>query len=123
MNVPTPSVDDAQELFKRADIALYRAKASRSDRICVFEPFMQGEFDDRTLLESDLRKAIGQGEIEVAYQVQVCVRTDELRGIEALARWNHPTRHLRINHYSAACSEISHGKLVFGCAMPSSLHI
>ncbi len=107
VNVPTPSVDDAQELFKRADIALYRAKASRSDRICVFEPFMQGEFDDRTLLESDLRKAIGQGEIEVAYQVQVCVRTDELRGIEALARWNHPTRgHISPNIFIPIAEDI-----------------
>ncbi|MDB6455218.1 putative bifunctional diguanylate cyclase/phosphodiesterase [Falsirhodobacter sp. 20TX0035] len=91
-NVMTPRDADAQLLFKRADIALYRAKASKEDRVCLFEEYMQGEFDDRKALENDLRHAIAQRAFEVAYQVQVDLRTGRAAGLEALARWNHPTR-------------------------------
>lgn len=79
-------------LFKRADIALYRAKTAHRDRVCLFESFMQREYDERKALEADLRVAITEGLIDVAYQIQLDVQSAELRGLEALARWTHPTR-------------------------------
>ncbi|MTH79201.1 putative bifunctional diguanylate cyclase/phosphodiesterase [Paracoccus aestuariivivens] len=87
-----PKCADAQMLFKRADIGLYRAKASAQERICLFEDYMQAEFDDRKALENDLHLALERDEFELYYQAQVEVVTLNLRGLEALVRWNHPTR-------------------------------
>lgn len=88
---PSQSID-AQTMFKQADIALYRAKSSITEQICQFEGFMQEEFDDRKALEHDLRLAVERKEFELLYQAQVDVKTLEPRGLEALARWHHPTR-------------------------------
>lgn len=87
-----PKCHDAQLLFKRADIGLYRAKASSQERICLFEDYMQAEFDDRAALENDLRLALERDEFELVYQAQVDVITRAPRGYEALVRWRHPTR-------------------------------
>ncbi|SMO96844.1 putative bifunctional diguanylate cyclase/phosphodiesterase [Paracoccus laeviglucosivorans] len=87
-----PQSTDAQTMFKQADIALYRAKDATGQRICLFEEFMQREFDDRKALENDLRLAVQRNEFELLYQAQVDVMSLELRGLEALVRWNHPTR-------------------------------
>lgn len=78
-------------LVKQADIALYCAKDSNQDRVCLFERHMQAQFETRKELADDLRGAITRREIDVAYQVQVDVRSGEVRGVEALARWTHPT--------------------------------
>lgn len=86
------TVVDTQLLFKRADIALYRAKASDHSRVCTFESYMQKEFDDRKILEADLKLAVSHKMIQVVYQAQVDVHTVELTGMEALARWVHPVR-------------------------------
>lgn len=83
---------NAQLLLKSADIALYRAKASDQDRVCIFEEFMGVEFNDRKILEHDFNLAIQAGAINVHYQLQVDVQSRELRGMEALARWVHPVR-------------------------------
>lgn len=83
---------DTELLFKRADIALYRAKASDLSRVCAFENHMQSEFDDRKMLEADLQWAVAEKLINVVYQVQVDTRSSEVTGMEALARWSHPTR-------------------------------
>lgn len=83
---------DTQLLFKRADIALYRAKASDLSKVCAFECFMQNEFDDQKVLEADLKLAVSQNMIKVVYQSQVDMRSNELTGLEALARWVHPVR-------------------------------
>ena len=78
-----------QTLFKQADIALYRAKTFTGDPVCLFECEMQTEFDKRKSLEVDLRTAISRNQIEVAYQVQLDVHRQRVRGCEALARWQH----------------------------------
>jgi diguanylate cyclase (GGDEF)-like protein len=91
-NADQPKCDDAQMLFKRADIGLYRAKASAQERICLFEDYMQAEFDDRQELEHDLRLAVERDQFELVYQTQIEVTTLAVHGVEALVRWNHPTR-------------------------------
>ncbi|HEY3437786.1 MAG TPA: EAL domain-containing protein [Actinotalea sp.] len=82
---------DAHTLMKNADIALYQAKLER-DGICTYSE----EFDVNTLerlqVLADLRSAIDVGQLEVAYQPQVDLNDGRIVGVEALVRWEHPTR-------------------------------
>jgi diguanylate cyclase (GGDEF)-like protein/PAS domain S-box-containing protein len=78
------------DLLKEAEIAMYRARRSGSDRIEIFRPEMRGETNDRDLMEAALRKAIEKDQIRVAYQPIVYLPTEELAGFEALARMEHP---------------------------------
>ncbi len=82
----------AKDIFKQADLALYQAKTAVDNPIVLFEDHMLRDFDDRKTLEQDLRDAVVRDEFEVLYQAQVDIMTLELRGLEALVRWNHPTR-------------------------------
>jgi diguanylate cyclase (GGDEF)-like protein len=83
----------AEELMRRADIAMYRGKSEGKDRHEVFSPGMNHSLE-RLELEEDLRRAIGHGELRVYYQPQVLLSTGETVGFEALARWEHPERGL-----------------------------
>ena len=85
---------DPANLLKMADLALYRVKAEgRNDARC-FEPEMGQATDARDLLESDLRQAIAQNQLELHYQPVVDVKTRQLCGLEALVRWRHPQKGL-----------------------------
>jgi diguanylate cyclase (GGDEF)-like protein/PAS domain S-box-containing protein len=81
----------ADELLKRGELALFRAKALGRNAFCFFDASMQTFVDARVALESDLRKALQNREFELHYQP---VLTDEgrVRGAEALLRWRHPSR-------------------------------
>jgi diguanylate cyclase (GGDEF)-like protein len=78
------------ELLKEAELAMYRAKQSGSDRIEVFESGMRRDRDGHVEVESDLRKALEKGQVKVLYQPIVYLPTKELAGFEALVRWEHP---------------------------------
>jgi diguanylate cyclase (GGDEF)-like protein len=82
---------DAQALMKNADIALYHAKLER-DRVSVFSPAFDVNTVERLQLLADLRAAISTGQLGVAYQPQLDLRTREVVGVEALIRWHHPDR-------------------------------
>jgi len=82
----------ADALVRNADLALYSAKAAGRGTFCFFAPEMHSEAQDRQLLENDLRKAIGRGELELYYQPVVNAQTEDLAGFEALVRWQHPAR-------------------------------
>ncbi len=81
---------DIHEAYKSADIALYKAKEPTSPSIVQFEMKMAEEAAYRHKLEQDLRKAVSDGALDVAFQPQVVVDGERLVGFEALARWNHP---------------------------------
>jgi diguanylate cyclase (GGDEF)-like protein len=87
---PVGSCADA--LIRNADLALYSAKAAGRGTYCFFAPEMHSEAQDRQILETDLRKAIARGELQLQYQPVVNAQTEELSGFEALVRWHHPTR-------------------------------
>jgi diguanylate cyclase (GGDEF)-like protein/PAS domain S-box-containing protein len=81
-----------EELVRDADVAMYVAKGAGRGRVVVFEPSMREEVAERLHLEADLRRAIQDQELQVHYQPQFDLRTGEVLGAEALARWMHPTR-------------------------------
>ncbi|MGV1800482.1 putative bifunctional diguanylate cyclase/phosphodiesterase [Agrobacterium vitis] len=83
---------DTDELFKRADLALYEAKALGPSHACVFESQMQTRLKDRKSFEADLQTALQNGEMEVFYQPLAMTATREVCGYEALLRWTHPHR-------------------------------
>jgi diguanylate cyclase (GGDEF)-like protein/PAS domain S-box-containing protein len=81
-----------EELLRDADIAMYRAKAGGKARFALFDAELHTEVSMRVRLEADLRQAIANEQIELAYQPLFHIGSGRLRGFEALARWNHPTR-------------------------------
>lgn len=86
--------EDAVTLVKRADLALYNAKASGRGRHSFFDPAMDEAAQDRRTLEIDLRRALEVGEFELHYQPLLHVNSQQVSGFEALLRWRHPQRGL-----------------------------
>ena len=82
----------AEEILRNADTAMYQAKRSGRNAYCRYSGHMSAEALSRVSLESDLRDAMSNGELSVAYQPQVDMRSGQLIGFEALLRWEHPTR-------------------------------
>ncbi len=89
-----PDYQTADEMLRDADTAMYEAKARGKSRVVIFDPPMQLAIRDRYELERDLKAAIGTDQFHVLYQPIVSLEDGELRGVEALARWEHPTRGL-----------------------------
>jgi diguanylate cyclase (GGDEF)-like protein/PAS domain S-box-containing protein len=85
--------DTVEELFKHADLALYQAKNLGRDRLRFFDPSMQKALELRSLLESDLHKAVSQAQLRLYYQPQVDA-AHQVVAVEALLRWQHPLRGL-----------------------------
>jgi diguanylate cyclase (GGDEF)-like protein len=85
--------DDAETLLRRADVAMYRAK-SMSAGIELYDPEHDGHSRDRLNLVGDLRRAIEGGELVLHYQPKIDLRTGRTDSVEALVRWEHPTRGL-----------------------------
>ncbi len=81
---------DHHILFKKADIALYRAKAEGRATYRTFEPGMDERLHHRVMLEEDLRHALDTESLQVHYQPEYESATLRLAGFEALARWDHP---------------------------------
>jgi diguanylate cyclase (GGDEF)-like protein len=75
-----------------ADTAMYRAKTTGPGRHAVFDSAMHTHTLDRLNLESDLRAALERDDLRVHYQPIVSLATGRIEGLEALARWEHPTR-------------------------------
>ncbi len=81
-----------EEVLRDADIAMYRAKEDGRVGYAVFDPAMQAKIVARLELERDLRHALDRQEFILYYQPIIDLRTGELAKVEALVRWQHPTR-------------------------------
>ena len=82
--------DTVEELFKRADLALYQAKSVGRDTLQFFDPSMQKAVSARVEMEKDLRQALDRHEFDLFFQPQV--QEGRVVGAEALLRWQHPSK-------------------------------
>jgi diguanylate cyclase (GGDEF)-like protein len=82
---------DAGDILRYADMALYRAKNEGRNRACIYDAAMDADLSSRKLLEGDLLQAIKNDGLCAAYQPIVNAAGDTVVGVEALARWMHPT--------------------------------
>ena len=81
----------SEDVMRDADTAMYQAKRSGRSQHAVFDEGMHTAARETLLLETDLRKAVERYEFEVQYQPIFSLETGDIEGVEALARWNHPT--------------------------------
>jgi diguanylate cyclase (GGDEF)-like protein/PAS domain S-box-containing protein len=86
--------EDAEELLRSADVAMYRAKASGKAQYVVYAPKMDDDLVGRLELVADLRRACVEDEFVLHYQPIVELESRRVVGVEALVRWQHPTRGL-----------------------------
>ncbi len=84
----------AEELVRQADVAMYVAKRNGGAQVEVFQSTMGHEVGELLHLEHDLRDGLQRGELIVHYQPEIDLDTNELVGLEALVRWESPTRGL-----------------------------
>lgn len=86
--------DSPDEVLRNADVAMYRAKGAGKGCAVLFESGMYESLLDKIELEADLRRAVDSEDIEVHFQPIVDLESERVVGVEALARWHHPTRGL-----------------------------
>jgi diguanylate cyclase (GGDEF)-like protein len=83
-----------KDLLREADLAMYRAKTSGKARCALFNPDLETRAVERLEMETDLRRALANDEFRVHYQPIVSVVDEGIVGVEALVRWEHPSRGL-----------------------------
>jgi diguanylate cyclase (GGDEF)-like protein/PAS domain S-box-containing protein len=86
----TRSYNQAEEIIRDADAAMFHAKKKGRAQFQVFEPKLRQKALELLHIETDLRKAIDKKEFELYYQPIVSLETGAIIGLEALIRWNHP---------------------------------
>ncbi|CAN5760635.1 cyclic Di-GMP phosphodiesterase RmdB [soil metagenome] len=85
--------DDTQTLMRNADVAMYRAKRARTG-VEIYDPARDGRDRSRLQTVEQLRTAVEEGQLVLHYQPKCSLQSGEVVGVEALLRWNHPTRGL-----------------------------
>lgn len=85
---------DPSDLLRKADTAMYRAKAEGRNRLAYFKEHMGVEAQRRAALDGDLRQALKRSEFVLHFQPLVELRTGRVAAVEALLRWRHPKQGL-----------------------------
>jgi diguanylate cyclase (GGDEF)-like protein/PAS domain S-box-containing protein len=90
-----PEAGDSEEaLIQNADIAMYQVKGRGKNGYQFFSEEMNHQFSTRLSMERELRNGLAQGELRVFYQPQVSLQDGRITGVEALVRWQHPSKGL-----------------------------
>ncbi len=98
---------DAQSLLKLADLAMYRAKNSGKNRYVFYDESMDSNVLEHIKIENQLRNAVRNDEFVLHYQPQFDMRNKKIIGVEALVRWNHPSKGLVYPDYFIQIAEDS----------------
>jgi diguanylate cyclase (GGDEF)-like protein/PAS domain S-box-containing protein len=93
------------DIMREADLALYEAKGSGRDKYVFHSEALDLAVRERVTMVEELRAALDRGEFEVYYQPQVEVSSRQIIGVEALLRWNHPSRGLLTPGHFIAIAE------------------
>jgi len=89
-----PDHGQVDKLVARADAAMYAAKRAGGNSYAMFEEYMDAGALDQLSLQSDLHNAVAQGQMRLHYQPKVHGYDERISGVEALLRWQHPSRGL-----------------------------
>jgi diguanylate cyclase (GGDEF)-like protein/PAS domain S-box-containing protein len=89
-----PGTDEADELLRNADVAMYTAKAGGKDRFELFRPDMHEDLLQRLELEAELRHVADRDQLVLHYQPIVELVSGRISRVEALVRWDHPVKGL-----------------------------
>jgi diguanylate cyclase (GGDEF)-like protein/PAS domain S-box-containing protein len=84
-------LEGSEQPLKRAELAMFQAKATGRNAVCFFDALMQAEVSARAAMEADMREAVAEQQFLLHYQPQV-VGAGRISGVEALVRWQHPLR-------------------------------
>lgn len=87
-----PDQGHRDKLVAHADAAMYAAKRAGGNTYALFEPDMDAGAVEQLGLQGELRHAIERGQLQLYYQPKIDARLGQIRGVEALLRWNHPVR-------------------------------
>ncbi len=109
--------DEAADLLKQADVALYMAKATGRRKVMVFEPSMRIEVSQKTQMRSRAREAIDTHRIEPFYQPKVHLTSGELAGFEALLRWRNAEKGIEAPSTIQAAFDDPHLSIALGRRM------
>ncbi|MDN5871339.1 MAG: EAL domain-containing protein [Nitrococcus sp.] len=86
--------DEAGDLLRKAEVAMYRAKSEGRNNFCCYSRALEGGVPERLRLEAELHHALERGEFLLYYQPLVEISSHRIVGLEALLRWRHPQRGL-----------------------------
>jgi diguanylate cyclase (GGDEF)-like protein/PAS domain S-box-containing protein len=90
----TNGYQTSDQIIRDADIAMYKAKSKGKAQYALFDSSLHQHVTAQLQMESELRRALGQGQVYLEYQPICSLRDRKLVGFEALVRWNHPERGL-----------------------------
>ncbi len=85
---------DKDDLIKQADLAMYKSKEGGGNQFCFYNTEMKSRAHHSMSLEKELRQALDNNELVAHYQPKICVKTGDIKGMEALIRWQHPEKGL-----------------------------
>ncbi|ERJ13243.1 putative bifunctional diguanylate cyclase/phosphodiesterase [Haloplasma contractile] len=97
--------DCLDEILKKADIALYFAKRQGKNRYVIFNDDLWENFNNHYKKVYEIKSAIENKEFIIHYQPKACIETNKITGLEALVRWNHPTKGIIYPDAFISCAE------------------